>query len=254
MREKVMNDYRRVVEKDIDVFIKEHRSMFGFEPEQVKALKSVMECTLDPGKPHAVGDVCCGLGQISYHLKDFMGRSRFTGIDISPEQIEEACRIFDGFGLSDRFEFRVGDIYDLEEFRDAFDVTLCWQTLFVLDGYEKPVKELIKATRSGGHIYIISLFNEHDVDIHADIIDYTRPSGRSGLAVKYSTYSVRRFEDFCRSAGIKSFDAHDFIIGIDLPMPSHGGIGTYTLKLDNGNRIQVSGGHLMNWKIVHLAL
>ena len=247
-----MDDYQRIVEKDIGIFIEEHRRMFGFEPEQVKALKEVMACSLDPGKPHAVGDVCCGLGQISYHLKDFMMESRFTGIDISPEQIGEARRIFDGLGLSDRFEFHVGDIYDLGEFRDAFDVTLCWQTLFVLDGYERPVQELIRATRKGGHVYIISLFNEHDVDIHANIIDYSRPSGRSGLAVKYSTYSLRKFEDFCRRSGIESFDVHDFFIGIDLPRPSHGGIGTYTLRLADGRRIQVSGGHLMNWKIVHM--
>jgi hypothetical protein len=53
--------------------------------------------------------------------------------------------------------------------------------------------------------------------------------------------------------GAKDVAAFDFNISIDLPRPaSLDRMGTYTLKLESGQRIQVSGALLMPWKIVRI--
>jgi hypothetical protein len=44
---------------------------------------------------------------------------------------------------------------------------------------------------------------------------------------------------------------HEFEIPIDLA-PSGRGLGTYTAKLEDGHRLQLSAGMLLNWGILEL--
>ncbi len=140
-------------------------------------------------------------------------------------------------------------IYNLKDY--GFDIVINWMTLLALDGYKEPLKNLVKTTTGGGHIFISSLFNDHEVDIYAKVNDYTRPSGKAGVRANYNTYSIKNFIEYTYSLGVSKVEVYDFEIGIDLPKTTKG-IGTYTLKLENGKRIQVSAGYLMNWKIIHI--
>lgn len=244
------DDYLKFIEKDIEDFITHHKKVFSFEPEMVKFLKQIIiKNNIPLDKEYFIGDICCGLGEISYHLKDLFPNSKFLGIDISKEQIKLAKQLFKDFGLQNRYSFEVGDIYNLKDYR--FDIVINWMTLMALDDYKKSLKNLVKVTKMGGHIFISSLFNDPDVDIYAKLYDRTRLSGKAGIPANYNTYSLRNFREYAYSLGVSKVDCYDFEIDIDLPKTMKG-LGTYTLKLKNGKQIQISAGYLMNWKIIHI--
>ncbi len=53
---------------------------------------------------------------------------------------------------------------------------------------------------------------------------------------------------------ILSVKSYNFEIDIDIPKPPIDHMGTYTMTVDNGKRIQISGPILMLWKIVQIDL
>jgi len=247
-----MATYTEVVQKDSAHLIKEHAGMFQRELRSIARLKEVIrESGMNCAAVKRVGDIAGGLGQHAYHLRDVFPNASFEVIDILPEQIEEAKRLHKEMGIADRFSANVGDIYHLPAAQ--YDVTLCWNTIFVLDDEQEAVRQLVHATKPGGHVFFSLLLNTHDVDLKTTIIDYTRASSKDNAHMSYNTYAQERFIAFCRSLGVKEASAHEFVMDIDLENRFQG-VGTYTLKLEDGKRLQVSGGLLMRWAIVHLVV
>jgi SAM-dependent methyltransferase len=247
-----MSSYDKIVEKDVDTFIQSHSSMFTNELRSVAMLKTMLAgsgAALEAVK--TVGDIAGGMGQHSYHLRETFPNAHFEIVDISAPQIEEAVKMFAALGLQDRFSAKVGTVYELEP--AAYDVTICWNTMFVLDDADKALKQLIGATKPGGRVLLCTLLNPHDVDLTTEIVDYSRPSAQEGYSLVYRTPSLKRFIEKCKTFGASGVRAEPFVIDIDLA-DAYPGIGTYTLKLDGGTRIQVSGGMLMNWHIVDIAV
>ena len=50
--------------------------------------------------------------------------------------------------------------------------------------------------------------------------------------------------------GYKKFKYKYFDIDIDLPRPEKDGLGTYTKKLEDGSRIQISAGLMLPWYFI----
>ena len=46
----------------------------------------------------------------------------------------------------------------------------------------------------------------------------------------------------------------DFDIDIDIAQPPIDQMGTYTVKLQNSKKLQISGAVVMNWKIIRIDL
>lgn len=65
-------------------------------------------------------------------------------------------------------------------------------------------------------------------------------------------YSLPQFKKFLYSLGVKNIQVHDFNIEIDIEKPHMDLMGTYTEKLQNGKRIQISGAIVMFWKIIKI--
>ena len=96
-----------------------------------------------------------------------------------------------------------------------------------------------------------SLFNvNHDVDIYSKVIDHTRASSSFSLSYDYNTYSLKTVKKWanCYVANLK---IHKFTIPVDLTHAERG-VGTYTEKLDSGDRLQFSAGMLLNWGILEM--
>ena len=151
--------------------------------------------------------------------------------------------------MFDRFNFIVGDIYNLD-FHSKFDFTFCWQTLSWLDHPRDALLELIKITKKGGKIYLSSLFNlNHDVDIYSKVYDYTRPSGLNGTYMNYNTYSIYTIEKWLKNK-VKKFKIHKFNTSVDFEYNGKG-IGTFTKQCE-AEKLQISAGMLMNWGILEI--
>lgn len=201
------------------------------------------------GKKLKILDACCGIGHLIYFLKDVSPRSQFLGIDNTPYLIEEANRLCP----SDNTEFRVMDVYFLSEaFGKEFDISINWKTISWLPRYEEIMKELFRVTKK--HIFVSSLFYDGDIDFEIKVIMHKTEHGKKGHHRYYNVYSYPQFEKFCNELGAKKITPYDFEIGIDLPKPPVDEMGTYTIKLENGRRVQVSGVILMQWKVIRIDL
>lgn len=194
-----------------------------------------------------IADISCGGGTLSYHLSKLFPNAIFTLSDLN----EEAIQIAKELNGDNNFHYMNEDIYAMNAIAsDQFDLVCCWQTLSWLENPEKALTELIRITKPGGRIFASSLFNlHHDVDIYAQIKDYTRPNGELDLSYSYNTYSsysVKKWID----GKVAQFEFHPFVPTIDIEYEGRG-IGTYTIQTEQ-KRLQISAGYLMNWAILEI--
>ena len=96
-----------------------------------------------------------------------------------------------------------------------------------------------------------SLFNlNHDVDVYSKVIDHTRESSKLDLSLDYNTHSLYTVRKWL-SGLVAEFKVHKFCIPVDLTH-SERGLGTSTVKLDTGERLQLSAWMLLNWGILEI--
>lgn len=223
---------------------------YANEPQEIdKFLRQLISPYIED-KQLRVLDAACGIGHLSSFLSVFSPQSKFVGVDSAPYLIEEARSLYkDNKNLS----FKVGDIYDLpNSYKKEFDISLSWKTLSWLPYYDKMIEALIAVTKK--HIFLSSLFYDGDIDFEIKVREFTKEAGQDGFNAFYNVYSLPNFKRFIEGLGIKNMEAHDFEIGIDLPRSSLDQVGTYTARLENGKRLQISGSVVMNWKIIRLDL
>jgi SAM-dependent methyltransferase len=202
------------------------------------------------GKELEVMDACCGIGHISLELAQRYPRSRFVGIDQTPYLIDQAIELKQQLKLKNCYFFD-GDVLEMKP--KCADLTIFWKTISWIPSYEQMLLALIGGTRS--HIFLSGLFyDEGDVDFSTTVRSYGREVGKDEPVAIYNTYSLPRFKKWCKAQGVKRVKVYDFEIPIDLPKKHLGQIGTYTQRLANGRRLQVSGAMLMLWKVIRLDL
>lgn len=240
-----MSDYKAALQVDSKDASKYYKFSLDNKTEQQKFL----ECILDAMSiiPDNIADIACGGGGSSLHLSQRYPEAAYTLIDNN----EEAITIARQATAHLKAECSVGNIYDLDLASDSFDMVICWQTLSWLDMPEKAIHELVRICKPGGRVFASSLFNiHHDVDVYSKVIDYTRASSRKGLSYAYNTYSSYSVNKWV--AGVAaSMQIHEFVMPIDLENTSRG-IGTSTVRLEGGKRLQLSAGMLLNWGILEI--
>ena len=226
------------------------RAYLRNKPEQVKFFEKILEPYLK--NDSIVLDACCGIGDLLYFLAQLNPNARFTGIDKAEFLIDEART---HFADNPNVSFEPGDIYALsDQFGEkSFDLSVCKQTLSWLPSYARPVEELMAVTRRT--VFISSLFYDGRIDFETRVREYTTDAGRDGYNAFYNVYSFPVFREFCLERGAKDVVGFDFNIHIDLPRPANPDrMGTYTVQLQSGERLQISGALLMPWKIVRIDL
>jgi len=216
-------------------------------------LDKLLEVLITPfiqNKSVRILDACCGIGHIIYWLRQISPQSTFAGFDSTPYLIDEAKQLCP----YDNVEFKVADVHKLHEVYEpkSFDITINWKTLSWLPRYEPAMKELVQVTRQ--HIFLSSLFFDGDIDFEIKVREYQSEAGKEGFNAYYNVYSYPRFEDYCYSLGAKAVVPSDFEIGIDLPPPAYNRMGTYTVRLEDGRRLQICGAVVHNWKVIRIDL
>jgi SAM-dependent methyltransferase len=246
----VKDPYQFQRQREREYALQSMRAYLRNKPEQVKFFEELVGPYLT--EDVSVLDACCGIGDLLYFLAQLNPNARFTGVDKAEFLIDEARTHFaDNLNVT----FEPGDIYALvEQFgKKSFDLSVCKQTLSWLPSYEKPLEELMAATRRA--VFISSLFYDGRIDFETRVREYTTDAGGDGYNAFYNVYSFPIFREFCLERGAKDVVGFDFNIGIDLPRPANPDrMGTYTVLLQSGERLQISGALLMPWKIVRIDL
>jgi len=187
-------------------------------------------------------DVGCGGGANVYWLKQVFPQCRFVGIDVDRKAIELANKLK---GDENDLEFEVRNFLETDRYfgPKSFDYVLGIQLVSFVE-FELPVflKKALSLAREG--VFISSLFSEGRIEQHTIAYDFEQ--SWEGL---YKVYSIERLkETLARIAGDEvSIVLEKFEIDIDLPKPTKPRFGTYTIRTEDGYRLQASGFMLMPW-------
>jgi len=243
-------EFRHQTERDYAVA--SMRKYYDSKPEVVKFFEK-LTAPFFREKPDAlVLDACCGMGDLSYFLSESNPQLRFIGVDKASFLLAEGVRIC---AERPNVSFCEADVLQLSRnfLPQTFDFAVCKQTLSWLPSYQEAVSELMAVTK--GSIFASSLFYDGKIDYNIRVREYETEVGRHDYNAHYNIYSFPVFREFCMSRGAKEVVAFDFDIEIDLPPPDNPDrMGTYTVRLDTGRRLQLSGALLMPWKIVRIDL
>lgn len=194
-------------------------------------------------------DACCGIGHIIYLLKQISPRSNFIGVDQTPYLIEEARKLYE----DEKISFEIGDIYDLPiKYSKEFDISIIWKTISWIPYYDELLRTLCAVTKE--HIFLSGLFYDYDIDFEIKVREFGEEAGKYGFTKYYNVYSLPSFKKFVYGLGAKNIEVHNFDITIDIPRMPLDQMGTYTLKLEDGRRLQISGAVVMSWKIIRIDL
>jgi ubiquinone/menaquinone biosynthesis C-methylase UbiE len=122
-------------------------SIEWFQKHKRKGFESVNIKTGD----HVL-DVGCGTGYDAQELAKMVGeKGKIVAVDLS-EHMLDVARQRNKHNLP--IEFRSGDINHLDLPDNSFDGSLCYGTFEILETPGKALNEMIRVTKSGGHIVV----------------------------------------------------------------------------------------------------
>lgn len=185
-------------------------------------------------------DVGCGGGANLSHIARVFPKCRFTGVDLNQYFISFANERHSNIPNT---SFNVSDFMELEE--EKYDIVGSSQFLEVLD-FEKADKfkhKCFKIAKKG--VFFQALFTKRLLDFEINIHDY-----KYEKVVPYNIFSIQKLKDIASSYGFKLKRAKEFIIDMDLP-DSHVGRGTYTIKKEDGERMQFSDVLHLPWYFLY---
>lgn len=195
-------------------------------------------------------DLGCGAGAVlGYILKQdkrLLGGG--YGIDINRELIEIGNRILEEQGVCN-CDLRAGDFFKID--KNGFgkiDGIISLQTFNILPDYKGIVHCMCEFTPKW--IAFSTLGFEGLIDYNIKLFDYTKSKDGECSEVFYNIYSLPRMKEYFAGLGYTKFEYAKFEMDIDLPQKNKMGRGTYTVKTEDGKRIQISGGMMMPWYFV----
>lgn len=194
----------------------------------------------------SVLDLGCGKGANIYYMSQKFPNANFVGVDVNPDLVSVGNRFFQEQNIIN-CRLETGDIYALdEEYAGRFDGIASFQTLMCLPEHRKPLAAMAKLRPKW--IALSSLFYDGPVSCTIHVHDHGNDEApKTGY---YNVYSLADVDRFLNGLGYGGFQAVPFEIDVDLPRPNGKGRGTYTEKLADGRRLQISGPLLMPWHFV----
>lgn len=232
---------------DWDLFERQYKEPYRINLTFFSWLEETQAIYKDKGDP--ILYIGAGMGANLYHVYQKLPGNNYLGIDLNPECVRRGNERLEHLGVKD-CSLATADLYDLpDDYINRFNGIFSLATLSWLPDFETPAESILRLNPSW--FAATSLFTETDVAATIKTSDYSRPIGDTPCTEKfYNVYSIPRVKRFFEKQGYPNFSFQRFEIDIDLPKPDHGGMGTYTERLADGRRIQISGPLLMSWYFI----
>lgn len=197
-------------------------------------------------------DLACGGGAVAAYFAKLHPEVNIKGIDI----VDKSFWMFEEFADDDikkRVSLETGDLYNLNrKYVNATDGVIMTHTLVVLEDWRVALEKIIELNPKW--IGLSSLFYEGRIELQVKVMDYERRDEIwDHVEQYYNVYSLPIVKEFLQERGYSVFEYMPFEIDIDLPKPDHRDMGTYTVKTEDGRRLQISGPMLMPWYFVYAA-
>lgn len=195
-------------------------------------------------------DMACGGGANAIYLANHFKNIMFTGIDINEELINCGNEMVDKHSMHKNCKLYKDDWYHLDSrWRGKFDGIISFQTLSWLPEYKEPLEQL--ARLNANWIALSSLFYEGNIEYTIKCRDYYRDSNNKEYTdCYYNIYSIIQIRHYFEELGYREFAYVPYNIDIDLPKTDSMDLGTYTVRTEEGDRIQISGGMMLPWYFI----
>lgn len=193
-------------------------------------------------------DLACGGGAVDAYFAKLHPEVKIKGIDM----VDKAFWMLEEFAddeIKKRVSLEAGDWYNLDKkYVNMFDGVITVQALSWLEDWKIPLEKIIELNPKW--IGLSSLFYEGRIEFQVKVTDY---EGSYKTEAYYNVYSLPIVKEFLRERGYDVFEYIPFEIDIDLPKPDHRDLGTYTVKTEDGKRLQISAAMLMPWYFIYAA-
>ena len=187
-------------------------------------------------------------GAVDAYFATLHRKLNIMGVDL----VDHSFWMLNEFATDDiksRVKLEIGDWYCLNtEYVNAFDGVISVQTLSFLEEWKKPLEKIVDLNPKW--IGLSSLFYEGKIDFKVKVTDYNNETVKHYY---YNVYPLPIIKEYLVQRGYSLFKYSPFEIDIDIPKPNHSGMETYTVKTDDGRRLQISGGLLMPWYFIYAA-
>ena len=182
-------------------------------------------------------DVGCGSGGPTWYLADRYPHCGFTGVDVSEELIGHARK-------ARNLDFECDDATNLRV-RFNVDGVVCMQTLHTFESPQVPIHQIATRIRPSWMAFS-TLIYDGNINCKIVVSEPMRPK-----MSYYNIYSLPGLMFALEREGYSFTRYKPFSIDIDLPKPDNPDVmGTYTLELNSGGRLQCSGPLLLPWGFV----
>lgn len=245
------DSYEDFVIHDLQRYVQWHRRALENPPDQYKLCADLVKKLISTDQSSIkLLNACAGNGSLIYHLSKEFTNLTFVGVDSVKELIEDDSteKI-----VSSNIKLAYLPTWILDIEKQKYDLSIHWMRLLHFADWQSHIKALMTATKPGGNILVSSLFNTHNVDLLATILDYSIPACRDGYCLQYNTFSCSQIKQFCHANGAKSVEFFPYEIPFDIPR-KQSGVGSYTITTKNGNRETISGGLRMQWQVLHIQI
>ncbi len=128
-----------------------HSSQNPIQRKLIENFYKTMFEIVRPLKPHSILDVGCGEGVTLDKFQEKKIGKQLVGIDYSDEALEIGKRIYPHLTL------KKGDIYDIKEKDNSYDLVMATEVLEHLEDYEQGLQELVRVSKK---YVLISVPNE----------------------------------------------------------------------------------------------
>lgn len=192
-------------------------------------------------KSHRVLDLAAGSGAPSAYLAQIHSSTDFVAMDYAKELVTIGESLARSRGI-DNLRFKNGDWFNLEPELGTYDGVISLQTLSWLPEFERPLAQIAEKINPKWMAFT-SLFYEGDISCKIEVEEHLRKR-----KTFYNVYSIPQVRSFLLERGYEVTSAVPFVIDIDIERPSDiDHMGTYTRRLEDGTRLQISGPLLMSW-------
>ncbi len=247
----ISRSYEEFVNRDFDRYVGWHIRALDKPPEQYRVLTRFIQSFASPDDQYSLLNLSAANGNLIAHLRETFPRWSYLGVDSVRGLVDHPSS---QHVLAENVRLEHMTIEAVEKrLARQFDIVVHWMRLLHFDDWRQQIRATLRAATSGGHILISSLFNEHDVDLQLTVCDHSIPACEEGYCLQYNTVSAAEFRRFCTSLGARNVDFTRFDLPFDLPKPERG-VGTYTVRTEDGERLQISAGILMQWQIAHIVV
>jgi SAM-dependent methyltransferase len=185
-------------------------------------------------------DIGCSTGNLLLHIKRAFPKMKLAGGELAESSLTTARANPELAGV----EFLTMDMLKVTGTYDCITANAVTY-LFEWPEYERAIQSIADALRPGGIFISFDWYHAFDgQDLAIREVTTGHPDG-----ITIHSRSLGRVGRTFDKAGFDDFEPHPFMIPIDLPEPEDksGDPITYTVNLENGNRICMRGSLYQPW-------